>query len=117
MSRRERQRRRRHNRGHPLGRVLLMTGILTICGVAIAALLAVGWVVATADSAPNLSQLPIRHANPPTAIYASDGSLLGYVHTDTIYNHVAPTQRNALVGISVSHTGKIAVSTGRLANF
>jgi penicillin-binding protein 1A len=69
-----------------------MTGILTVCAVAIAALLAVGWVVATADSAPNLSQLPARHANPPTAIYASDGSLLGYVHTDTIYNYVTPAQ-------------------------
>jgi penicillin-binding protein 1A len=92
MSRRERQRRRRHNRGHPLGRVLLMTGIVTICGTAIAALLAVGWVVAVANSAPNLSQLPARHANPPTAIYASDGSLLGYVHTDTVFQYVNPKQ-------------------------
>ncbi|MBV9607384.1 MAG: penicillin-binding protein [Solirubrobacterales bacterium] len=92
MSRRERQRRRRHNRGHPVGRVLLMSGILTVCAVAIAALLAVGWVVATADSAPNLSQLPARHSNPPTAVYASDGSLLGYVHTDTISTYVSPSQ-------------------------
>jgi penicillin-binding protein 1A len=92
MSRRERQRRRRHNRGHPVGRVLLMTGILTVCAVAIASLLAVGWVVATADSAPNLSQLPPRHANPPTAIYASDGTLLGYVHTDTLSSRVSPSQ-------------------------
>jgi penicillin-binding protein 1A len=92
MSRRERQRRRRHNRGHPVGRVLLMTGILTVCGAAIAALLAVGWVVATADSAPNLSSLPVRHVNPPTAIYAGDGSLLGYVHDDTISTYVTPNQ-------------------------
>ena len=92
MTRRERQRRRRHNRGHPVGRVLLMTAILTICAVAIAALLAVGWVVAVADSGPNLSSLTARHANPPTAIYASDGSLLGYVHTDTISTHVSPNQ-------------------------
>jgi penicillin-binding protein 1A len=63
-----------------------------ICAVAIAALLAVGWVVAVADSAPNLSSLPARHANPPTAIYASDGSLLGYVHTDTISTYVSPSQ-------------------------
>jgi penicillin-binding protein 1A len=75
-----------------VGRVLLMTAILTICAVAIAALLAVGWVVAVADSAPNLSSLHPRHANPPTAVYAADGSLLGYVHTDTIYNHVSPDQ-------------------------
>jgi penicillin-binding protein 1A len=92
MSRRERQRRRRHNRGHPVGRVLLMSGILTVCAVTIAALLAVGWVVATADSAPNLSSLPVRHVNPPTKIFAGDGSLLGYVHDDTISTHVSLSQ-------------------------
>jgi penicillin-binding protein 1A len=92
MSRRERQRRRQHNRGHPVGRVLLMTGILTICAVAIGALLAVGWVVATADSAPNLTTLHPRHVNPPTEIYAGDGSLLGYVHDDTISTYATPSQ-------------------------
>ncbi len=69
-----------------------MTGILTICATAIGGLLAVGWVVATADSAPNLSSLPVRHVNPPTAIYASDGSLLGYVHDDTISTQISPNQ-------------------------
>ncbi len=69
-----------------------MTGILTVCAVAIGALLAVGWVVATADSAPNLTSLHPRHVNPPTSIYASDGSLLGYVHDDTISTHVTPNQ-------------------------
>ena len=92
MSRRERQRRRRHNRGHPVGRVLLITGMLTISAVAIAALLAVGWVVAVADSAPNLSQLPAKHANEPTEIFAADGSLLGYVRTSNIYHYVSPSQ-------------------------
>jgi penicillin-binding protein 1A len=92
MSRRERQRRRRHNRGHPVGRVLLITGVLTICAVAVAALVGVGWVVAVADSAPNLSQLPAQHANPPTQIFAADGSPLGYVRTNTLFHYVAPTQ-------------------------
>ena len=69
-----------------------MTGILTISAVAIAALLAVGWVVAAADSAPNLSQLPPKHANPPTEIFAADGSLLGYVRTNSIYHYEAPNQ-------------------------
>jgi penicillin-binding protein 1A len=92
MSRRERQRRRRHNHGHPVGRVVLMIAVLCVSAVAIAALLAVGWVVATADSAPNLSQLSPRHANPPTEIFASDGTPLGYVHTNTIYEYAAPNQ-------------------------
>ncbi len=59
-------------------------------GVAIAALLAVGWVVATADSAPNLSQLSPRHANPPTEIFAADGTPLGYVRTNTVFEYAAP---------------------------
>jgi penicillin-binding protein 1A len=75
-----------------VGRVLLMSGILTVCAVAIAALLAVGWVVATADSAPNLSSLPVRHVNPPTEIFAGDGSLLGYVHDDKISTNVPLSQ-------------------------
>ena len=69
-----------------------MTGILTVSAVAIAALLAVGWVVAVADSAPNLSQLPAKHANPPTEIFAADGSLLGYVHSNNLYQHVSQNQ-------------------------
>ena len=91
MSRRERQRRRRHNHGHPVGRVLLMIIVLCVSGVAIAALLAVGWVVATADSAPNLSQLSPRHANPPTEIFAADGTPLGYVRTNTVFEYAAPS--------------------------
>jgi penicillin-binding protein 1A len=92
MSRRERQRRRRHNRGHPVGRVLLISGILTICAVAVAALVGVGWVVSVADSAPNLNQLSPKHANPPTVIYDADGSLLGYVRTNTLFHYEGPNQ-------------------------
>jgi penicillin-binding protein 1A len=75
-----------------VGRVLLITGILTICAVVIAGLLAVGWVVAAADSAPNLSQVRARQTNPPTEIFASDGSLLGYVRTNTVFDRVSPNQ-------------------------
>ncbi|HTT27768.1 MAG TPA: transglycosylase domain-containing protein [Solirubrobacteraceae bacterium] len=89
MSRRDRQRRRQRHRAHPVQRTFLIGTLLIISGVAIAALLAVGWVVATADSAPNLTQLSPRHANPPTQIFAADGTPLGYVRTNTISNYVA----------------------------
>ncbi len=69
-----------------------MTVVLCVCAAAIAALLAVGWVVATADSAPNLTQLSPRHANPPTEIFASDGTPIGYVRTNTVYEYAAPNQ-------------------------
>ncbi len=81
-----------------------MITVLSVAAVAIAALLAVGWVVATADSAPNLSQLHPRKANPPTEIFAADGTPLGYVHTNTVYQYAAsnkiPTRlRQATVAI------------------
>jgi penicillin-binding protein 1A len=75
-----------------VGRVLLMTAILLVCVVAIGGLLAVGWVVAVADSAPNLSQLKPHHANPPTEIFAADGSLLGYVRANAVFSYVLPDQ-------------------------
>jgi penicillin-binding protein 1A len=92
MSRRERQKRRRRHRDHPVRRALVMTGTLVVCAIAIGALLAVGWVVATADSAPNLSGLPARLPNPPTEIFAADGTPLGYVHTSNVFDYAAPTQ-------------------------
>lgn len=67
-------------------RVVGMTALVSVAAVAIAALFAVGWVVATADSAPNLKDLTAHVAHPPSAIYAADGSLLGYIHTDTLAN-------------------------------
>ncbi|HUA02844.1 MAG TPA: transglycosylase domain-containing protein [Solirubrobacteraceae bacterium] len=91
MSRRDRQRRRRRHRAHPVQRTFLIGTLLIVSGVAIAALLAVGWVVATADSAPNLSQLSPRHANPPTEIFAADGTPLGYVRTNTVFEYAAPS--------------------------
>jgi penicillin-binding protein 1A len=69
-----------------------MTALVAVAAVALAALFAVGWVVAVADTAPNLDQLTQRTPHPPSAIYAADGSLLGYIHTDTLFVPV-PTGR------------------------
>ncbi|HUZ29969.1 MAG TPA: biosynthetic peptidoglycan transglycosylase, partial [Solirubrobacteraceae bacterium] len=69
-----------------------MTALVAVAAVALAALFAVGWVVAVADSAPNLDQLTQRTPHQPSAIYAADGSLLGYIHTDTLFVPV-PTGR------------------------
>ena len=65
-----------------------MAALLGVCGVVIGALAAVGWVVAVAQSAPNLAQLAPRYPHPPTEIFASDGSLLGYVQSDTVFSYV-----------------------------
>jgi penicillin-binding protein 1A len=92
MSRRERKRQRKAHRGHPVGRVVLMTALIGVCVLIGGALLAVGWVVSVADSAPNLSQLKPRDARPPSEVFAADGELLGYIHSDTIYTQVSDSQ-------------------------
>ncbi len=70
----------------------MFTVLFTVCGLAMAALFAAGWVVSVADSAPNLSQLSPRDPHPLTAVYASDGSLLGYIHSDTVFTPVSGGQ-------------------------
>ena len=92
MSRRGRYRRRKRNRGHPIGRAVLLVVLVSTAGLAIGALAAVAWVISAADSAPNLSALNARVPHPLTRIYAADGSLLGYVHTDTVFNYVPPNR-------------------------
>jgi penicillin-binding protein 1A len=89
MSRRERQRQRRQHRGHPFKRVAGFGLLFVVCGIAMAALIGAGWVVSVADSAPNLSALKARDPHPLTAVYASDGTLLGYIHADTVFTPVA----------------------------
>jgi len=69
-----------------------MSLLVFVCALVMGALLAVGWVVAVADSAPNLDQLKPHVPHPLSAIYAADGSLLGYVHSDTVYTHVSGSQ-------------------------
>ena len=90
MSRRERYKRRTRHRGHPVRKVIVMFAVLAICGVALGALAAVGWVVEVAHTAPNLSELKPRNPNPLSEVFASDGTPLGYIHSDQIYVQVAP---------------------------
>jgi penicillin-binding protein 1A len=88
MSRRERHKRRRRNRGHPVKRVVLMACGLGVCAAIVAALAGVGWVVAVADTAPDISSLKAKTPLPLTQIFAGDGSPMGYVHSDVVYEFV-----------------------------
>ncbi len=69
-----------------------MTIVLGVCGIALGALAAVGWVVAVADSAPNLDQLKPRDPAPLSQIFAADGTSLGYIHSDTVFSSVRSDQ-------------------------
>jgi penicillin-binding protein 1A len=92
MSRRERQKRRARHRGHPIKRVALIATGLAVTGIVIGVVTAVGWVVAVADSAPNLKALKARSPHPLSEVFAADGTLLGYIHADTVFRYVPGTQ-------------------------
>jgi penicillin-binding protein 1A len=104
MSRRERHKRRRRNHGHPVKRTVLMAAGLAVCAVIVAGLAGVGWVVAVADTAPNIDSLKAKTPLPLTQIFAGDGSPMGYVHSDVVYQFVPGAQlpqtlKNATVAI------------------
>jgi penicillin-binding protein 1A len=62
-----------------------MTFGVAFCAVVVGVLGAVGWVVNVADSAPNLSELKPTMPHGVTEVFASDGTPLGYVHSDSVH--------------------------------
>ncbi len=69
-----------------------MGGIIVLAGIALGAMGLVGWVVATADSAPNINQLKPRVPGQVSAVYAANGTLLGYITSDILRTSVPYTQ-------------------------
>ncbi len=92
MSRRERQRRRKRNQGHPIVRVLLVTLLVIVCGTVLGIAGAAGWVISVANSAPNITQLKPRDPGQLSEVFASDGSLLGYISSDILRTYVPSSQ-------------------------
>ena len=92
MSRRERQRRRKRNRGHPIRRALILTAVLCLVAVGLGIAGVAGWVVSVAESAPNIGQLKPRDQGQLSEVYASDGSLLGYITSDTLRTYTPGAQ-------------------------
>ena len=104
MSRRDRQRRRRRNRGSPLRRVFALGGVLFVSAGVVAALAIAGWVVNVAHSAPNLSSVHPSTPGSPSEVFAADGSSLGYiyspqVHTPVGFSAVPKSLKQATVAI------------------
>ncbi|HEU0024696.1 MAG TPA: transglycosylase domain-containing protein, partial [Thermoleophilaceae bacterium] len=82
MSHRQRQSRRRRRRGGR-NKLLLALGVLAITCV-IAVLSLAGYVLAIAATGPDLSELKPTDKGQSSVIFASDGSRLGYVQSDTV---------------------------------
>jgi len=69
-----------------------MTLILVVCGVALGALSAIGWVVAVADSAPNIKQLHARNPGQISEVFTADGQRLGYLKSVVLRTVAQPSQ-------------------------
>jgi penicillin-binding protein 1A len=89
MSRRDRQRRRRRNRGSPFGRVLALGAVLIASVLVVGGLAIAGWVVNVAHSAPNLSQVKPVTRGTPSEVFAADGASMGYIYSPDIHTPVS----------------------------
>src|SRR3954471_883423 len=114
MSRRERQRRRKHRSGGSSRVAFLTLGVVT-AGLAIGGLAVAGWVIGLMASAPPLDSIkPVEQVS-ASIVYAADGQRLGFITAaDTLRTPVPrdaiPTNvRNATVAIEdrrfYSHKG------------
>lgn len=81
MSRAARSRRRRKR--HGVGPVFLIFGVL-LTVAALGGLGTVGYVLALANSAPDLSELKPIDQGASSVVYASDGSRLGFIQSDIL---------------------------------
>jgi penicillin-binding protein 1A len=103
MSRRERQRRRRRNKGGPARPLFLALGVIATFA-ALGVLAAVGWVVSVATSGPELDSLKPHDQGAASVVYAADGQRLGFITTDVLRTPVIGDQipqvmRDATVAI------------------
>jgi len=97
MSRRDRQKRRRRNRGSPLKRVIALTVVLMLCALGVGALAVAGWVVNVTQAAPNIKQLHPAAPGAPSEVFAGDGTPLGYIWSPDLHAAVTAKQIPQLV--------------------
>jgi penicillin-binding protein 1A len=103
MSRQARQRRRRHARGGPAKILFLSLGVLA-GGLVVGALVAVGYVISIADSAPDINSLRPIIAGATSQVFAADGTRLGFIESDELrspvtWNQIPDDLKNATVSI------------------
>ena len=80
----QRQRKSRRRKRHT-GRSSVLLGLAVPATVAIIALLsAVGYVLAIAASAPDISELKPADKGQLSVVYAADGSRLGFIQSDVL---------------------------------
>ncbi len=73
-------------------RVFVLTASVCVATIALGALGIVGWVSSLAASAPNLAQLKPQTPGQVSQVFASDGTSLGYIHSDVLRTYVPAAQ-------------------------
>ena len=111
MSRRERQRRKRRNKGGPHRIIFLALG-LVFTGVVIAGIVAVAWVINVANSAPSLETKKPIELGATSRIYAADGTRLGFINANILRT---PVTSNAIAGMVLAITQPLRI--GDLVTF
>jgi penicillin-binding protein 1A len=103
MSRQARKRRRRHNHAGAT-RVLFVGGGVLAGALVIGAIVVVAYVANVVQSAPALSRLQPRLVGGTSAVFASDGTRLGFIQADQLrtpvgWNEIPTDLKNATVAI------------------
>jgi penicillin-binding protein 1A len=83
--------RKRHRRGRQRKKFLLALGVLGIC-LAIAVLSTAGYVISVGATAPPLATLKPIDQGTSSAVYAVDGSRLGFIQSDEIRTPIPLTR-------------------------
>ncbi|MBJ7332837.1 MAG: transglycosylase domain-containing protein, partial [Solirubrobacteraceae bacterium] len=113
MSARRDRLRRRRQRGGAAKPLFLVFGLLGTL-LALAGLGAVGWVVSTANSAPDLRELKPQDPGATSVVYAADGTRLGFIESSVLRRPINSEEipqnvKNATVAIEdrrfYDHTG------------
>ncbi len=91
MSRQARQRRRRQRRSGPSR--IVFVGLSGLAGaVLLGAIVAVGYVLAVAQSAPSLDSLQPKLAGATSQVFAANGTRLGFIQSDVLRSPVPSAQ-------------------------
>jgi penicillin-binding protein 1A len=83
---------RRRQRGGGFGRFVLVGFLVVLLLGCTAATVLAGWIIKTADSAPPLSSLKQKDPGSVSAVYAADGTRLGFIQANDLRQVVPSSQ-------------------------
>jgi penicillin-binding protein 1A len=96
MSRQARQRRKRRNRFGPSR--LVFVGLSGVAGaIVLGGIVAIGYVLSVAQSAPSLDSLRPRLAGASSQVFAANGTRLGFIQSDVLRSPITTEQMPAVL--------------------